>query len=136
MSKARLAAFILTPLALIAADRTVWDGVYSSAQADRGKGDYQAFCASCHSDDLSGAQDSSQRAPALKGSRLMSRKDLGSLFAYIRKWMPADDRGSLDDKTTIDIVAWILQQNSFPAGAEDLKADPEALSKISLTGKP
>ena len=34
---------------------SVWDGVYSEAQAERGRQLYEASCARCHGDDLSGA---------------------------------------------------------------------------------
>src|SRR5688572_30453816 len=33
---------------------TVWQGVYTEAQATRGQSEYTAHCANCHRDDLSG----------------------------------------------------------------------------------
>ena len=36
--------------------RTVWDGIYTDEQADRGESLYQDACASCHGQDLSGGQ--------------------------------------------------------------------------------
>src|SRR5258705_1365693 len=43
--------------------RTVWDGVYSDAQAKRGRELYSAKCLSCHGADLSGGE----MAPPLVG---------------------------------------------------------------------
>ena len=136
VARASLIAILLGVVAIAAAQRTVWDGVYTTAQADRGNASYKLFCQNCHQEDLSGGGDGSAQAPALKGGKIMSRKDLDNLFSYIRVWMPNDDRGSLDDQTTIDIVAYILQQNSFPDGADELKADHEALKQILLVSQP
>ena len=44
--------------------KTVWDGVYTDVQATRGKDAYDANCARCHREDLSGGQ-----GPALTGER-------------------------------------------------------------------
>ena len=46
------------------AHRTVWDGVYSEAQATRGKQAYIDNCASCHGEGMQGAD----LAPALKAA--------------------------------------------------------------------
>src|SRR5688572_29570126 len=42
------------PIAQGVTVRTVWDGVYSEAQAARGKAVYDAQCAFCHQSDLRG----------------------------------------------------------------------------------
>ena len=42
------------PVLFAAADRTVWDGVYTEEQATRGRADYLKACASCHAADLRG----------------------------------------------------------------------------------
>jgi quinoprotein glucose dehydrogenase len=136
MRKIRLLLPLLASLATAASTKTVWDGVYTAAQADRGKASYKLYCAVCHQDDLSGGADAGGRASALKGDKILVRKDLNNLFSYIRVWMPQDDRGSLNDPTCIDIVAYILQQNSMPPGVEELKADPDTLKEILLVKKP
>ena len=58
---------------------------------------------------------------------------LDSLFSNISKSMPRNNPGSLDKATYVDIVAYILQQNAFPTGGSELKAD--ILKDIQLTGK-
>ena len=41
---------------------SVWDGVYTQAQADRGKTAYNESCAACHGDQLTGVR-SHRRLP-------------------------------------------------------------------------
>src|SRR5712692_629597 len=50
--------------------KSVWDGVYASAQAERGMTAFENYCAGCHSSDLSGGQ-----GPALAGGTFMQRWD-------------------------------------------------------------
>lgn len=110
---------------------TVWDGVYTGAQAERGKEAYTAQCSSCHSADLSG-----QSAPPLKGEAFMEnwREDsMNSLFTFIRTRMPARAAGSLSEKTYLDILSYVLSVNTFPAGPNELAA--EHLGDIQIVGK-
>ena len=110
---------------------TVWDGVYTAAQAERGKEAYAAQCSSCHSADLSG-----QSAPPLKGDAFMEnwREDsVNSLFNFIRTRMPARAPGSLSEKAYIEILSYILSVNTFPAGPNELAA--EHLGDIQIVGK-
>ncbi len=55
-----------------AAQRTTRDGVFTAAQADRGKVVYERFCSSCHLEDLSGGVEFEMNiASALKGARFL-----------------------------------------------------------------
>jgi cytochrome c len=113
------------------AKRTVWDGVYTTAQAERGRESYQQACVSCHRDDLRG--DST--APSLVGESflfLWGDMEVGELSARIQKVMPPERPGSLSPQTYTDIVAFILQKNEFPAGERELPAEPGA-AQIVIT---
>ena len=55
--------------------RTVWDGVYTEAQAKRGTAGYQEQCSFCHLADLSGEGF----APALIDDTFTHRDDEGAL---------------------------------------------------------
>jgi mono/diheme cytochrome c family protein len=110
--------------------QTVWDGVYTGAQAARGQAVYSAECAKCHREDLSGYNG------ALAGRRFMEewREDhLYSLFNTIRITMPRGAPGSLSDEAYMDIVTYVLQVNGFPEGVEELAGD--RLRKIQLIGR-
>ena len=47
-------AFLLVALTSAQAPRTVWDGVYTREQAQRGEKLYEQECGRCHGDDLTG----------------------------------------------------------------------------------
>jgi mono/diheme cytochrome c family protein len=115
--------------------RTVWDGVYSTEQADRGKALYTQSCAGCHSADLRG----NGTAPSLVEGDIAFQwadRSLGELFERIRKLMPSTRPNSLPPQSYVDIVAYILQANHFPAGPTELPAALATLEQIRVTAKP
>jgi mono/diheme cytochrome c family protein len=118
------------------AGKTVWNGVYSEAQAKRGEEKYGQYCAKCHGPDLSGAD----AAPALIGAEFNSGwNDLsaGDLFERLRVTMPADKPGSVSLPDNADLVAFLLAKNGFPAGDSELPTQIEILKTIKiLTQKP
>lgn len=116
------------------AARHVWDGVYSSEQAARGKAAFDLSCSRCHNVALIG----SERGPAIKGSAFLSHweKDtLKGLFTKIRDTMPEGGSGTVKDDVKIDILSYILQQNGFPTGNDELKLNLAALEDITLARK-
>jgi mono/diheme cytochrome c family protein len=127
------AAGLLAAAALVAAaaDKTVWDGVYTSAQAARGGAVYATECSGCHRGGLP-----ERTAPAAEGGRFMAawaEDNLESLFTVIKTTMPQSAPGSLTDAEYTDIVAYILDQNAFPPGSEELT--PAALDGIRVQAK-
>lgn len=115
------AAFAMATLCGVAAQdnpRTVADGVYTEAQATRGAAVYEAACSGCHRADLGGGT-----GPALKQQRFAQTyagKDLRTLFTKIATTMPRNMPASLADEEYLDVVAHVLKENGFRAGAEDL----------------
>jgi mono/diheme cytochrome c family protein len=131
-----LAALGLAPCQAWAASaqdtRTVWDAVYTADQAARGREAYDTSCSQCHQPTLTGAGES----PALVGSAFMDRwreDTLGSLFTRISTLMPFDAPATLPHDDYLDIVAYILQANAFPAGPSELT--PDDLARIQIVGK-
>ena len=113
-----------------APSRTVWDGVYTSQQADRGHAAYDLHCASCHRDDLSGYDG------ILRGSRFMEKyreASLDLLFGKTKSTMPRNSPGSLSDQMYADILTYVLQSNEMPAGASELQ--PEDIAAVRLISK-
>jgi mono/diheme cytochrome c family protein len=111
--------------------RSVWDGVYTAEQADRGRPLYVKECASCHGDQLTGGE----AAPALAGGAFLSNWNgltVGDLFERIRKTMPQSKPGKLPRTTIADLTAYMLKVNEFPAGKEELSTKPEMLSQIQI----
>ena len=114
---------------------TVWDGVYTEAQAERGRVAYAQSCASCHADDLRGRST----APSLVEESfafLWEDMSIGDLFERTRSRMPSNQPGSLAGATYADILAFIAQKNGYPAGAAELSNDLEVLKRIRITAKP
>lgn len=113
--------------------RTVADGVYTDAQAIRGAAAYEAACSGCHRADLSGGT-----GPSLKEQRfaqVYAGKDLQSLFTKIATTMPRGVPASLADDVYLDIVAHVLKENGFRAGAEELTSGALASIRV-VAGRP
>ena len=109
---------------------TVWQGVYTQAQAARGQSEYATHCANCHRDDLSGYND------ILKGRRFMEKyreSTLHLLFDKTKTTMPRGAPATLSDKAYVDIVSYVLKVNEFPAGDRELRV--EDLTRIQVVGK-
>ena len=49
--------------------------------------------------------------------------------------MPADKPGSMSDESYRDIVAYLLDQNKFPAGTSELAAEAVAMQSIKITAQ-
>jgi S-disulfanyl-L-cysteine oxidoreductase SoxD len=109
--------------------RTALDGVYSEAQAARGKAMYDAQCAFCHQADLRGQGF----APALVEDTFLTRwrdGNLGELFTIVKATMPQDKPASLTDEEYAAIVAYLLQANRYPPGQQELHPDPAVLKDV------
>jgi hypothetical protein len=119
---------------MIAAQRSVWDGIYTAEQAMRGRIEYMQACASCHAEDLRGKGT----APALVEESFAFQWEgmpIGDLLERTRKLMPLDRPNSLSPQAYRDVVAFVLQANKFPAGQQELAGDPEALRGVVITTK-
>jgi len=115
---------------------TARDGVFTTAQADRGSEAYVNACAHCHASDLQG--DVRKEIPSLAESDFFvrwSNRSLGELFDLVSKDMPADKPGSLSPRQAADILAYVLQVNKFPAGKAELPPDSAQLKPV-LIGNP
>ena len=115
-----------------AASPTIWNGVYTKEQAERGARSYEQHCASCHGPDLRGG---SYRA--LSGDRFWAsyqEMNVDRLLHQISTTMPFSGdgslKGSLAPDVYADIMAYILSGNGFPAGARELTAESAAGVRI------
>ena len=111
--------------------RSVWDGVYTEAQAQRGEAQYKRDCARCHGDTLTGGE----AAPPLAGGDFLANWNgltVGDLFERIRISMPADRPGTLTNDRNADILAHLLRSNQFPSGKTELEHQAEPLKQIRI----
>jgi len=102
-----------------APQRTVWDGVYTEAQATRGMTAFGQSCAGCH------ALAADGKAPLVGDAfwKSFAQKSVGDVLAYVSANMPNGTPGSLDETTYRDLVALMLKSNGFPAGSTELGRD-------------
>ena len=111
--------------------RSVWEGVYSAAQADRGKTLFGQNCAKCHGETLAGMDE----IPPLSGSHFMAdweTQSVADLVQRIHNTMPMDNPGALSAASCTDVVAYLLSQNQIPAGTTDLPTDASMQSQLRI----
>jgi quinoprotein glucose dehydrogenase len=113
------------------ASRTTNDGVYSEAQAERGKAAYGKYCQMCHGEAMAGIDT----APALVGGTFLGNwvgQTVGDLAARVRTTMPLNNPGTLSSATSADIISHILRANGYKAGAEELPRNAQILQMIRI----
>lgn len=116
-------------------ERTIFDGVYTAEQAERGKEFFNTECSTCHSNTARG----SSAAPGLIGYTLDSKYADQPLFAYwdyMRTNMPPGNAGWFTDQEYADITAYLLSLHGAPAGDTELEGTEEALSTIMIVPTP
>jgi hypothetical protein len=106
--------------------KSALQGVYTDGQATRGDNEHASNCTSCHS--------TTNYAGAAFVKTWIGRTAF-DLFDQLRTTMPDDSPGSLSPQQYVDIVAYILKINGYPAGTDSLSTDPEALRLIRLEAK-
>jgi mono/diheme cytochrome c family protein len=98
--------------------RSVWDGVYSAAQAAQGEKQYQQICQRCHGTDTRAGEEVS-----LWGDEFWKswREDtVDNLYHYISANMPNDEPATLKTEQYLDVIAYLLKKNGLPAGETKL----------------
>lgn len=138
------AVFTMVAVACLAAatfaraqdERTIWDGVYTEAQAKRGEAIYFERCVRCHTSTLVGGIDGATplTGPAFKAN--WSGVPLGAMADRIRLTMPMDKPASLSRQQTADVLTFILRANKAPAGKVELSRQAEILNTITFTADP
>jgi mono/diheme cytochrome c family protein len=106
-------------------------GVYTTEQAARGSEFYQSKCSSCHGNDLSGGGTS----PGLAGPDFTAKwsgRPVAALFDSIHTSMPSDHPGTLTTQQVVDLIAFLLKANSFPAGKIELPGNADRLKTILI----
>jgi mono/diheme cytochrome c family protein len=96
-------------------------GVYTEAQAQRGKTLYDRVCVDCH------------EMADFRGSGFLGQWVGGTvydLYDYLIGTMPEDAPGSRSPSEYAAAVAFILRANGFPAGQADLAVDEARLKAI------
>src|SRR5204863_6306403 len=115
--------------------KSVWTGVYTTAQATRGTDLYQRVCSECHGEDLEGRE----KSPALAGGSFTQQWDgatLKKLFERMQEMPPDNPAARLQPNQYADILAFLLSANDVPAGSQPLVSDKDVLAAIKYTSRP
>lgn len=100
--------------------RTTQEGVYTAAQAARGKQVYQDSCVGCHVLDWYTGEV----------VRVWNGQPVFGLFELIRTRMPEDNPGGLSRRQYVDVLAYILELNGMPSGDQELSTGASRLRQI------
>jgi len=140
-----LAAVILAGVALTsvterpasaAQSKTVWDGVYTQQQAERGAASFSANCTRCHAAEANGGDEGRNLAGKVFWDSF-KESSVDYLLDYVSKNMPnGAAAGTLSANTYVDLVAFILSKNEIPAGPNELTRDSAKGVQIIAKGGP
>lgn len=115
-----------------AAGKTIWDGIYTTAQAQRGQKILLEQCSMCHGEEMRGGGG----VPSAVGPEFMFNwdgKSVGELFTFLKTTMPPTAPGSLSDQKYADAMAALFSHNGFPAAdSSEIPADPAALADVTI----
>jgi len=108
--------------------------LYTSEQAAKGALAYYQNCAMCHGPALDG-QPAGYPGPALKGADFADPSydfHVKDIFNFVAKLMPAATPGSLTPEQDVEIMAFLLQQNGYPAGNRELAYNDAETSMVPM----
>ncbi|MDE1923249.1 MAG: c-type cytochrome [Gammaproteobacteria bacterium] len=108
--------------------------LYTEAQATQGALAYAQNCAMCHGPLLDG-QEGGYSGPALKGADFADPSydfHVSDIFNFVAKLMPAATPGSLNPEQDVEIMAFLLKENGYPAGNQALTYGEASASKVPI----
>lgn len=97
---------------------------YTEPQARRGQRAFRQVCSDCH-------YTSEFKGPVF--TDVWARRTARDLYRELRRTMPDDNPGGLPRQTYVDVMAYILELNGYPAGSDELPPDDEVLDSFRLT---
>ncbi|HEY7443555.1 MAG TPA: c-type cytochrome [Vicinamibacterales bacterium] len=124
-----LVGSVITAAQTPAKGPTVWDGVYTEAQAERATAIFGSNCSNCHTLTSEGNRP-------LSGDKFwegFTQKTVGDLLKFVSTSMPNNNPGTLPAASYNDLVALILKSNGFPAGTAEVT--PDAVATVQIIPK-
>jgi mono/diheme cytochrome c family protein len=107
--------------------QTTNDGIYTRAQADGAKAQFDAVCAQCHAFKVALKKQANDLPlgdePFFKK---WEGRALDELVTLIVMTMPNDGSAVVNDEEALNLLAYVLQQNGFQAGASPLTKEGAA----------
>jgi mono/diheme cytochrome c family protein len=124
---AALAFSATGPAQASAPQATSNDGIYTKAQADGASKQFAKICADCHP--FTVAAKKKPKDLPLGDEPFFEQwtgRPLTELVTLIALTMPNDGSAVVTEAEAVDLVAYILQQNGFPAGSKPLTKEAAA----------
>jgi mono/diheme cytochrome c family protein len=106
--------------------KTTNSGVYTTAQADRGKALFNEKCSGCH-------EPSRFSGDAFLES--WNDKTMKDIWDVASGTMPEDNPGSLKQQEYADILGYFLSINAYPAGDAELQPGAAPMASIKIEKK-
>jgi mono/diheme cytochrome c family protein len=106
-------------------------GGFTAAQAARGATIFNAKCALCHGEEMTGGAGS----PPLKGPEFQFAwrgKSVAELAAFMKEKMPPGGSDTLSDQQYADVIALVMSANGVAPGDAELSADPALQSTVRI----
>jgi mono/diheme cytochrome c family protein len=110
--------------------------LFTEEQARRGEAAYSQNCVTCHGAEL---RPGDREVTPLTDKAFKAGwvgKTIAEKFEVTRDTMPPQEKGSLGDQVYLDIIAYILKFNKFPAGGQELKPDMSVLRQTMIPAPP
>ena len=107
--------------------KTIADGVYSAAQAERGEARFKTSCSSCHT------------PGAFAGGAFADRwngQTMGEVFEFVSNAMPENDPGGLSAEEYANVLAFFLKVNGYKLGDSDLPSQAAELKAFKIVPVP
>ena len=104
--------------------RTIRDGVFSPAQAQRGAQVFGTICTNCH--DITEFTGAGAYLEDVEGTPLWET------FEFVSSEMPEDDPGSLTLEEYAAVLAYIFSVYGLPSGDAELAVDQRSLGAITI----
>lgn len=104
-----------------AAPPSLVSGAYTEDQAARGAEVFGSLCGECHD------------TIEFRGADFFFNWEgstVGRFVQVVSETMPEDDPGGLSREQYLDVAAYVLRLNDYPAGATPLPDEPEALAAL------
>jgi cytochrome c len=105
--------------------KTIWEGVYTTAQAESGERLAAQNCVICHAPSTEWGHPSFIAA--------WNGRSIADLREHIQASMPFDRPGALTSQEYTDIVAYMLKLGNVPPGEQPLPTGKEAQEQIGVT---
>ena len=108
--------------------KTTNDGIYTKEQADGARAQFDKICAECHS--FTVATKKKPKDKPLGDDPFFEEwtgRPISELVSLIHMTMPDDGSADVTEEEAANLVAYVLQQNGYPAGSAPLAKDSAAI---------